>query len=209
MEAMAAIISASEQARLWTAEEFLDWLKPGVHADLISGEILMHSPVNLKHARLLNFVDHLLRSFLENRGLGELYREVVAVRMSSREVFLPDLCFFTKDQITHFQPAHIPVAPVFVLEATSPWSKERDTGPKFAVYEVHGVREYWILDPEHLEHRFYKREGELLVEFAAGEETIRSETIAGFWVRRRWLNPGQLPLINACLAEIAAEASKQ
>ena len=45
---MPAIISASEQERLWTAEEFLEWLKPGVHADLINGEIFLHSPVNLK-----------------------------------------------------------------------------------------------------------------------------------------------------------------
>lgn len=206
---MPAIISASEQERLWTAEEFLEWLKPGVHADLINGEILMHSPVNLKHARLFNFLASLLHLYIEERDLGELHREVVAVRLSSREVFLPDLCFFTKDQLAHFQPAHIPVAPVFVLEAISPWSKERDAGPKFAVYEVHGVREYWILDPEHLAHRFFRREGELLVEFAAREEIIRAESIPGFWVRRAWLDPEKLPLVSACLAEIEADASKR
>ena len=200
---MPATISAEEQQRFWTAEEFLDWLKPGVHADLISGEIVMHSPVNLKHARLVNFVDHLLRSFIEQRALGELHREVVAVRFSSREVFLPDLCFFTKDQLASFAPTHVPVAPVFVLEAISPWSRERDLGAKFAVYEVHGVEEYWVLDPEHLQHRFFRREGELLIEFGAGEEAVRSASIPGFFVKRSWLNPEASPQVSAAMAEIA------
>lgn len=199
---MPTTISASERERLWTAEEFLDWLKPGVHADLINGKIFMHSPVNLKHARLLNFIDHLLRSYIEGRGLGELFREVVAVRMSSREVFLPDLCFFSKEQAARFKPTHIPVAPVFALEAISPSSRDRDMGPKLAVYEVHGVNEYWVLDPEHGDHHFYRREGELLVEFAAEEEVIRSETIAGFWVKRSWLDPDNLPAVSAALAEL-------
>ena len=204
MNGMPAIISASEQQRLWTAEEFLDWLKPDVQAELITGEIFMHSLVSLKHARLLNFMDCLLHSFIEPRDLGELHREVVAVRLSSRDVFLPDLCFFTKDQLPQFRATFIPVTPVFVLEAISPRSQQYDAGPKLAVYEVHGVREYWILDPEHLAHRFFRREGELLVEFAAGEEVIRSQTIAGFWVKRSWLNPEQLPTVHSALAEIDA-----
>ncbi|MBV9997479.1 MAG: hypothetical protein JO015_00030 [Verrucomicrobia bacterium] len=30
---------------LWNADEFLDWLEPGVHAELLNGKLLMHSPV--------------------------------------------------------------------------------------------------------------------------------------------------------------------
>jgi hypothetical protein len=33
-----------------TADDFLDWLSAGVHADLIDGEKFKHSPVNLRHA---------------------------------------------------------------------------------------------------------------------------------------------------------------
>src|SRR5215204_5644115 len=85
--------------RLWTAEEFLDWLDPGIKADLIDGEKNMHSPVNLKHARLINFMDRLLGPFVESRKLGELHRELVAVRLSARNVFLPDLAYFTNEQV--------------------------------------------------------------------------------------------------------------
>ena len=54
---------------LWTADEFLDWLEPGVLADLIDGEILMHSPVTLPHGNLTNFLDRLLAAFVEHKGL--------------------------------------------------------------------------------------------------------------------------------------------
>lgn len=140
------------ERQLWTADDFLEWLAPGVHADLIDGEKFRHSPVNLRHARL--------------------------------------------------RPTHAPFAPTFVVEALSPNSAERDVGPKFAAYEEHGVQEYWVLDPETLAHRFYAREGELLVEFAHGEELIRARTVSGFWVKRSWLNPEALPEVAGCLDEI-------
>ena len=95
MTGVTATVREREQ-RLLTAEEFLDWLQPGVHGHLVQGEIVMHSPVNLRHADLLNFLDPLLRAYIERRQLGRLYREVVAVRLGPREgVFLPDLAFFT------------------------------------------------------------------------------------------------------------------
>ena len=201
---MPTVVSTAQHSerRLWTAKEFLDWLQPGVHADLIDGERFMHSPVNLRHARLLNFLDRLLAGYLERRQLGELFREVVAVRLSSRNVFLPDLAYFTNEQVARLTPTHAPFAPTLVVEALSPWTDERDTGPKFAAYEEHGVQEYWILDPETLAHRFYRREGELLVEFAAGEPVIRAQSLPGFWVRRAWLDPAALPAVGRCLEEI-------
>jgi len=187
-----------------TSEEFLAWLQPGVFADLIGGEIIMHSPVNLQHARLLNFLDRLLGAYIEHEDLGELHREAVAVRLSVRETFLPDLAFFTKPQVARLTPTHAPFAPAFVLEALSPGTAHHDTGRKFAAYEAHGVQEYWIVDPENLDHHFYRREGDLLAEFAVGAEQIDSTSIHGFWVKRAWLSPTKLPAVSDCLAEILA-----
>jgi Uma2 family endonuclease len=194
------------ERQLWTAEDFLGWLAPGIHADLIDGEKRMHSPVNFRHAQLLNLLDRLLAAYIERKKLGQLFREVVAVRLSSRNAFLPDLAFFTNEQVSRLLPTYAPFAPTLVVEALSPNTADRDVGPKFAAYEEHGVQEYWILDPQTLAHRFYRREGELLVEFAHGEEVIRAHTVAGFWVRRSWLNPDALPQVAACLDEIRSSA---
>ncbi len=192
-----------------TSEEFLDWLQPGVHADLIAGEIAMHSPVNLRHARLINFADALLRAYLEEEDLGELHRETVAVRLSLRETFMPDLAYFTKAQAARLPETHAPFAPTFVLEALSPATAKNDTGRKFAAYESHGVQEYWILDPQKLEHRFYRRSGDMLEEFGAREERIDSTSIPGFWIKRSWLDPANLPKVSECLKLLLAARRKR
>jgi Uma2 family endonuclease len=152
-------ISATAEYQLLTADDFLEWLEPGRRADLIDGEKYMHSPVSFRHARLVNFLDFLIRSWIERSGFGgELHREVVAVRLDSRTVVMPDLCWFDPEQVTRFAPAYAPFAPRWVAEALSPRTGDRDIGPKFASYETSGVLEYWILDPETLAHRFYRRD---------------------------------------------------
>jgi Uma2 family endonuclease len=95
------IVSAGQglERELWTSDEFLDWLEPEVFADLIDGAKCMHSPVSLRHANLVNFLDNLLRLYLESKSLGRLYRESVAIRLSSRNTFLPDLSYFTREQV--------------------------------------------------------------------------------------------------------------
>ena len=203
---MPTIVSAGEglDRELWTSDEFLDWLEPGVFADLIDGARSMHTPVNLKHANLVNFLDNLLRLHLESKSLGRLYRESVAVRLSSRNTFLPDLAYYTPEQATRFGETFVPFAPTWVCEVLSPGTAERDIGPKFAAYEEHGVQEYWILNPQALVHRFFCRQGEFLVEFASETPRIFSASIPGFWVARKWLIPDSPPLVLECFHQIVA-----
>lgn len=192
--------------RLWTDREFMEWLVPGTHADLIDGERHMHSPVSLAHADLVNFLEYLLRRWMEHSGCGgKLYQEVVAVRLSQRNVFLPDLCWFAADQVPQLLPSHAPVAPRWVCEVLSARTGDRDLGPKFSAYEEHGVMEYWTLDPETLAHRFHFRSGDYLEAAEPSDGWVSSRVIPEFKVRAEWLDPSKLPAVADCLAAIAAE----
>ena len=194
--------AADLERELLTVEDFLEWLEPGRGADLLDGEIFMHSPVSIRHARLLNFLDRLLGTYADQHQLGELFREEVAVRLSSRNAFQPDLAFYGTARKDLIRDNHVAGAPDLVVEVLSPRTADRDTGPKFAEYEQHGVIEYWILDPETLAHRFYRRAGELLVEYAEAESRIESQVVPGFFVMREWLDPQSLPRITRSLASI-------
>ena len=193
-------VASDLDRKLLTADDFLDWLTPERRADLIDGEIFMHSPVSIRHADLLNFFDGLLRSWVDAHNLGRLYREVVAVRLASRNVFLPDLAFVREDRRAIIRENHIDGAPDLVVEVLSNRTADRDVGPKFAEYEQHGVSEYWVLDPDTLAHRFYRRDGEILVEYADGEARIDSTVVNGFSLERAWLDPSHLPSIAEALA---------
>lgn len=203
---MPTIVSAGKDRdrELWSSDEFLDWLQPGVFADLIDGEKIMHSPVSLRHANLVNFVDNLLRLYLESRSLGRLYRESVAIRFSSRNTFLPDLAYFSPEQVDQLGETYISIAPTWVCEVLSRTTADKDIGPKFVAYEEHGVEEYWILDPDTLAHRFFSKQSQLFVEFGAGSQRIFSKAINGFWVDRDWLVPDSPPLVLGCLQQILA-----
>ena len=196
------VSAAALERELLTAEDFLEWLEPGRCADLIAGEIAMHSPVSVRHADLLNFLDGILRLYVDRRRLGFLYREVVAVRLSARNTFQPDLAFYRAERRSAIRRNHVEGAPDLVVEVLSPRTADRDTGPKFAAYERHGVIEYWILDPEALAHRFYRRAGELLVEYAAGAAKIDSRAVPGFFVMREWLDPRRTPPILEAFTRI-------
>ncbi len=198
--------AADLERELLTATDFLTWLEPGRHADLIDGEVFMHSPVSIRHANLLNFVDALMRLYIDRHRLGVLYREVVAVRLSGRNAFLPDLAFYRTGREGEIRPTHIAGAPDLVVEVLSPRTADRDIGPKFAEYEQHGVREYWILDPETLAHRFYRLDNEELVEYADGAETIDSTVIQGFFLKRSWLDPANLPRIDNAIHAVEKQA---
>ena len=197
-----SVTAKPREAKRWTADEFIAWLDPGVHADLLDGEVYMHSPVNLRHATLLNFLERLMGLYVEARRLGSVHRENWVVRLSSRRAVMPDICYFTPAQTAALQETYSPVAPALVVEVLSPWSLDRDRLWKFAAYEERGAQEYWILDPDHLEHHFYRRQGELLVEYAVAEGRITSQVITGFWVERTWLNPGAPTDVLVCLRQL-------
>jgi Uma2 family endonuclease len=151
-------------------EQFLDWLEPGIHADLIAGQIFRRPPVPLRHANVVNFLCHLMGMYIEEFELGELHRETVAVRLGLRDTFLPDLSYFTNEQVARLGATHAGFAPTFVIEVLSPATARRDRGAKFSAYEAHGVQEYWLIDPDKADHHFYRRAGDMFGEYATGNE---------------------------------------
>ncbi len=173
----------------------------------------MHSPVSLRHADTVNFLDSLMRQYIEEFELGKLHRETVAVRLGPRDTFLPDLAYFTNEQAARFLTSHIDFAPTLVVEVLSPATARRDCELKFSAYEAHGVQEYWVIDPNQADHHFYRRSGDMFGEYATpetGGSRIETMSISGFWIRREWLaDATRLPAVTSCLAELRAARKRR
>ena len=60
-------------------------------------------------------------------------------------VVQPDLSVFCHPE--RLTDAGARGAPDVVVEVLSPWTSKKDLNDKFSLYERHGVREYWVVDP--------------------------------------------------------------
>lgn len=102
----------------------------------------------------------------------------------SRNDYEPDVCFFSKQLSDNFLPGQMkfPV-PDLVVEVLSPSTEERDRGVKFQDYALHGVGEYWIVDPEKCELEQYQLfSGQYELQQKSGYGTLKSLQMGGFQI---------------------------
>lgn len=158
---------------------------------------------------LLIFLDTLLRTYTEEQRRDRLHGGVVGVRPTTRNTVFPGLEILTYEQSEELRPPRELFLPDLVIELLPRGATEVNYGSKFTNYETHGVKEYWILDAEFLTHHFFHRRGSTLVEFAIQEQIVYSEAVPGFWFKRTWLDPENLPPVDECLAEIWTNADKR
>ena len=100
----------------------------------------------------------------------------------TRNDYEPDICFFRQAAAQRFTPDQVKFpAPDFAVEVLSDSTASVDRGLKFEDYALHGIAEYWIIDPEQESVEQYLLQGEqyaLAVKVKSG--TIQSAAIPGF-----------------------------
>nr|WP_052292949.1 Uma2 family endonuclease [Desulfofarcimen acetoxidans] len=70
------------------------------------------------------------------------------VLLSNTEKPQPDILFISKERINIITEMNIKGAPDLVVEILSPSTAANDRTDKSRMYYRHGVREYWIVDPD-------------------------------------------------------------
>jgi Uma2 family endonuclease len=139
-----AFLKVEKQKR----NDFYEWLRDDVKAEFIDGEVVMHSPVVMKHNTVSQNLATLLRACVFKQNLGFVGIEKILVKLT-RNDFEPDVCFFGKEKAKAFndKTMFFP-APDFVVEILSKSTEKNDRGIKMYDYAAHDVAEYWIIDPE-------------------------------------------------------------
>ena len=150
-------------------------------AEFINGEIVFHSPVNLRHLKAAKRLLVLMDAYVGRNDLGFVGYEKMLIALS-RNDYEPDICYFGRDKADAFTPCQMRFpAPDLVVEVLSISTESRDRGVKFEDYAAHGVGEYWLVDPdtETIEqYRLGDSGYELVMKSRSGE--IESSVLAGF-----------------------------
>ncbi len=137
------ILAAEQEKR----QRFYDEITETQKAEFINGEIIVHSPVKLRHDRASANLFILLNSYVRRHNLGYVGHEKLLVSLT-RNDYEPDICFFgqAKAQTFSADQTKFP-APDLVAEVLSNSTQAIDRGVKFEDYALHGVGEYWLVDP--------------------------------------------------------------
>ncbi|HET9768250.1 MAG TPA: Uma2 family endonuclease [Thermoanaerobaculia bacterium] len=128
--------------------------------ELIEGEHEVTPAPGRWHQHWLQELGVRLYSFVKDHGLGWVYFGPFEVKLSNWSVVEPDLLFVSRARGEAFTERGIEGPPDLVVEALSPSTRKRDQTRKLALYEKHGVREYWILDHERQRIVVYRLRGE-------------------------------------------------
>jgi Uma2 family endonuclease len=148
-----------------TIMEVYKMLPEGTLAEIIDGNIYMSpSPVKT-HQRIVTLLSAAMTLFVEENQLGEMYVSPFDVYLDDHaNAVQPDIIFVSKENL-HIIKDHIHGVPDLLVEVLSPGNKIHDTVRKKELYEVFGVQEYWIIDPETKEASGFALENKQYTEF--------------------------------------------
>jgi Uma2 family endonuclease len=179
-------------------DEFLAWCDEDTWAEWVEGDVVIVSPASDRHQDLSGFLSILLRVFAEVHNLGVIrtapFQMKTGPDLPGRE---PDILFLAQQHLSRLENTYLNGPADLVVEIVSPESRLRDRGEKFAEYELGGVREYWLLDPEFRRADFYvlSSDGRYHRAPPDAQGIYRSQTMSGFWLQVQWLWQEPLPTI--------------
>ncbi len=120
----------------------------GTRYQLLDGEMILAPSPTQTHQRLLANLYRLVFAFVAEAELGRVWFGPLDVVLSNHDVAQPDLMFISNERASVITEANIQGAPDLVVEILSPSTAEYDQGYKRALYARHGVKEYWLVDPD-------------------------------------------------------------
>ena len=146
-ETKRAIIIQPGEKR-YTVEDYLAIPDEYPRYELLEGELVeMVSPTSRHQIVSLNLL-RILDPHCRAHNLGIMLTAPLDVILSRNVVLQPDILFISQARKTELIGERITGAPDLVIEILSPTTSARDLNQKRKLYARHGVKEYWIVDPD-------------------------------------------------------------
>jgi len=180
-------------------DEYQDWYDRGSgrRGEWVDGEVIPFMSTSTRHAELVAFLIHLIRSYFETRPIGRVFPQDVELRTRQGSAREPDLQVVLREHADRIEEMRVRGAADLVVEIISRDSVTRDRQVKFDEYEAAGVPEYWIIEP-----RAGREAIDLFVlgdngQYDAVEPTVdgrlASTVLPGLWLEAAWLTAEEFP----------------
>lgn len=173
----------------YTARDFEN-LPPGPpYYELINNSLVMEPSPEIPHQRASISLATKIFNFVEEHSLGLVLEAPMDVELDEDNVFQPDILFISNERLGIIQDGRkIKGAPDLVVEILSS-NKKYDQEEKKYLYELHDVREFWLVDTKKkiVEVFENQRKEFVLVQKAWLGDTVRSKLLAGFEIAADYL----------------------
>jgi Uma2 family endonuclease len=120
--------------------------------ELTDGRIVITPPAGWGHGEIEARVIRLLLDFVERQNLGRVFGSSTGYDLSSGDTLEPDASFISRDRWTKGPQVRrtqfLKIVPNLVIEILSRATAEHGRIEKKTIYEVNGVEEYWLVDPD-------------------------------------------------------------
>lgn len=132
----------------YTYADLLDLVgETNLPLELWNGTVLLDPMPSTDHQEIAYRFGRALIDFVAERKLGRAHALPIDMILSPGLVLQPDISFVATENFHRLGRAlHGPAD--LVAEIVSPLRRGRDWGQKRSCYERHGVREYWVIDPQ-------------------------------------------------------------
>ncbi len=145
--------------------------------ELIDGVVVMSPSPLPRHQKLSAFLTAGLVDAARAQPGLEFFPDTDVV-FPGDTVYRPDLVVYAPGRLPRV-PERLTAVPDLVVEILSPGTKPLDLITKRGDYERFGVAEYWVLDPDALTVRAWRRVGGKFVEETAAGSTVSSSSVEG------------------------------
>jgi len=169
------------QPRLDGLATYADLLRvdDNLRPQLIAGQIVTQPSPLPRHSKAQRSLGHFVGGpFDDDDGFGGpggwwIFVEV-DVQLTAHDVVRPDLAGWRRERLPNPGPVRpIEVAPDWVCEVISPSSANIDRVTKRALYARHGVKHYWLVDPDTRSLEALELSGERWVELGAWSDDAK------------------------------------
>ena len=146
--AESSLPSVPETRRLYTYDELVaEMQETNQPHELWDGELIMSPTPSFLHQEIAFRFHCVLHDWVTTHKLGKVIGAPIDMVLSPHRAVQPDVAFIAKDRQAIIQRVIMGPADL-VAEIVSLQGRSRDRIEKRDLYEQHGVKEYWIIDPE-------------------------------------------------------------
>ncbi len=127
-------------------------LPEGVHCQVINNVIYMSPAPSFQHQDIIAEIAMRIRMYVKKQKSGTCVTSPVDVFLDKNNAFQPDIIYISNPNMSIIgKDGKLHGAPDIVIEVLSPSNADDDKIKKRIVYEICGVKEYFIVEPANKE----------------------------------------------------------